>query len=206
MKTITIVDYGLGNLNSVANMIRHEGGQCIITSDLDLIAKAEKLILPGVGAFDQGMSKLESSGIKEVLDVSVIQNAIPILGICLGMQLMTHKSEEGQLKGLGWIDAEVKKFNFPNREDIKIPHMGWNRVSVSKSNQLIDIDENIENRFYFVHSYYVDAKNASDIMCTTNYGHEFCSAFCHENIMGVQFHPEKSHRYGMTMMKKFIKI
>ena len=206
MKTIVVVDYGLGNLNSVANMIRHVGGQCIISSDLGVIATAEKLLLPGVGAFDRGMSKLNSSGIKEVLDKVVLEKQLPILGICLGMQLMTNSSEEGELEGLGWIDAEVKKFAFPDEADLKIPHMGWNRVSIKKTNLLISAEKDAEQRFYFVHSYYVHAKNQDDIMCSTYYGHEFCSGFSHANIMGVQFHPEKSHRFGMTLMKKFIQI
>jgi len=206
MKTIIIVDYGLGNLNSVANMIKHVGGRCEISSDLEVIENAEKLLLPGVGAFDRGMSKLSSSGIKEVLNKVVLQKRIPILGICLGMQLMTHRSEEGELNGLGWIDAEVKKFVFPNDSNLKIPHMGWNKVAVNKENLLTSTEEDAEKRFYFVHSYYVHAKNPEDIMCTTQYGHEFCSAFSYENIMGVQFHPEKSHRFGMEMMKKFIQI
>ncbi|MBM3176585.1 MAG: imidazole glycerol phosphate synthase subunit HisH [Bacteroidetes bacterium] len=206
MNTITIIDYGIGNLNSVANMIRYVGGKCIISSDLDTIVKAEKLLLPGVGAFDMGMSKLTSSGIKDLLNDLVIQRGIPILGICLGMQLMTQKSAEGELEGLGWIEAEVKKFTFNGEMNLKIPHMGWNNVEVSKDNLLIKEGEHKEHRFYFVHSYFVDAKNTTDIMCLTRYGHDFCSAFSHQNIFGVQFHPEKSHKYGMSLMKKFIQI
>jgi len=206
MKEVVIVDYGLGNLNSVANMVRHVGGKCVISSDIEVIRAAEKLILPGVGAFDRGMSKLNSSGLKEVLDEAVLVRKIPILGICLGMQLMTLSSEEGELKGLGWIDAEVKKFEFLDGQNLKVPHMGWNKVDVKKLNPLMNVEEECENRFYFVHSYFVEAKNPRDIMCTTYYGREFCSALFHENIMGVQFHPEKSHRFGMVLMKQFIKI
>lgn len=200
---LTIIDYGIGNLNSVANMIRHVGGQCCITGNPDHIAAADKLILPGVGAFDCGISALRESGILEALNASVFARKVPILGICLGMQLMTNRSDEGVLPGLKWINAEVRKFSFASNE-IKIPHMGWNTLSVQKVNPLISVGKDL--RFYFVHSYHVACKDPRDIVATCCYGYDFVAAFAHENIFGVQFHPEKSHRFGMSLMKRFVEI
>ena len=142
---ITIVDYGIGNLNSVANMIRYVGGSCCISCDPEEIAKASKLILPGVGAFDRGMEALKESRIIEALAIAVLGRETPILGICLGMQLMTKCSEEGVLPGLGWIDAEVRKFNFSAQPRLKIPHMGWNNISTLRQNPLIPLD--VSQRF-----------------------------------------------------------
>lgn len=199
---ITIVDYSLGNLNSVVNMIRHVGGKCRITGDADEIASAEKLILPGVGAFDRGMETLRGSGIAEALSVAVLERKVPMLGICLGMQLMTQRSEEGHLPGLGWLDAEVVKFRFPVGSGLKIPHMGWNTLSVVRENPLILPEE--RQRFYFVHSYHVVCENREDMVATCNYGYDFVAAFQRGNFLGVQFHPEKSHRFGMGVLRRFV--
>ncbi len=201
---IVIIDYGIGNLNSVANMVRHVGGKYHITSNPSEIASADKLILPGVGAFDRGMEALHESGITDALSTAVLQQSVPILGICLGMQLMTKKSEEGRLAGLGWLDAEVRRFHFPELSNLKIPHMGWNTVSTLRENPLIQLEE--RQRFYFVHSYYVSCADETDVLATCNYGYDFVAAFARDNIFGVQFHPEKSHRFGMALIRQYVEL
>jgi len=202
---IVIIDYGLGNLASVQNMFKKLGTKdVVISNDLDIIKKASKLILPGVGSFDTGMINLESSGLLNCLNEKVLVQKTPILGICLGMQLMTKKSEEGIKSGLGWINAETIKFNFPDDTSFKVPHMGWNYVSIKKENSLIEL--NTKNKFYFVHSYYVKCSDTEDIMGTTNYFEEFTCFFNHNNIFGVQFHPEKSLKFGMKLLENFAKL
>lgn len=202
---IYIINYGVGNLNSISNIIKKVGGESEIISDVSLLKQAKKIILPGVGAFDHAMKKLAEHGWTEELTDTVVNRKIPTLGICLGMQMLCKKSEEGVLPGLGWIDAEVKKFNFPEGTNLKVPHMGWNQVHVKKENPLIKNPEE-EHRFYFVHSYHVVCNNDADILGTTNYGIEFTSSVSHDNIYGAQFHPEKSHRFGMELLKNFIDI
>lgn len=202
---IYIINYGVGNLSSIANIIKKVGGESQIINDVSLLKTAKKIILPGVGAFDHGMEKLAEQGWIDGLNDAVLIRKIPVLGICLGMQLLCKSSEEGVLPGLGWIDAEVKKFNFPEGSDLKIPHMGWNTVKVKSENPLIK-DTEEEQRFYFVHSYRVVCKNPEDTLSTTNYGGEFTSSLRHDNILGAQFHPEKSHRFGMSFLKNFIDI
>ena len=197
---ITIIDYGMGNLGSIANMIKKVGHKSIITSDIEEIKKARKLILPGVGAFDNGMKHLKDSDLIEVLNKKVLIEKTPILGICLGMQLMTNSSEEGNINGLGWVDAQAKKFV---SDELKIPHMGWNIVKHKKTSKLFD-ENGTEKRFYFVHSYCVSCNNKDDILTTTPYGHDFISSFEKENIIGVQFHPEKSHKFGMNLIRNFV--
>lgn len=196
----TIIDYGMGNLGSIANMIKKIGYKSQITSNLDEIKNADKLILPGVGAFDNGMKNLHELGLIEVLNQKVLVDKTPILGICLGMQLMTETSEEGKLQGLGWIDAHTKKFV---SEALKIPHMGWNIITHKKESKLFD-ELDSEKRYYFVHSYYVDCNDQKDILAVTPYGKKFVSAFEKGNILGVQFHPEKSHQFGMNLLKNFV--
>jgi glutamine amidotransferase len=203
---ISIIDYGAGNLGSIANMLRKLGEPAIITSKPEDIKKAEKLILPGVGNFDYGMSKLQKSGLIEILNLKVLEEKIPILGICLGAQLMTKKSEEGNTPGLGWFDAEVKKFSFPKEQtDLRVPHMGWNYVCVKKETPLSK-DLPAEPKYYFVHSYYLQANNPEDIFMTTNYGNDFVSALNHNNTFALQFHPEKSHKYGLKIFQNFLSI
>lgn len=197
-----IIDYGMSNLGSIANMLKKIGFNSIISSDPKEIASANKLILPGVGAFDSGMGSLEKLGILNTLNQKVLNERIPILGICLGMQLMTNGSEEGRLPGLGWIDADTKKFA---NTTLKIPHMGWNMVKHKKDSKLFE-EQKSEKRYYFVHSYYVDAYDEKDVLTTTPYGDDFVSSFEKENIFGVQFHPEKSHSFGMRLLKNFMEL
>ncbi len=199
---IAIIDYGMGNLRSIANMLDHIGAPAVITGDVDRIASAERLILPGVGAFGAGMRSIEERGLREILDQRVLKDRVPVLGICLGMQLMGRSSAEGGAKGLGWLDAESRRFAFDERPDLKIPHMGWNLVDVAKPSSLFE-DGALEPRFYFVHSYHFVCAEESDVLCTTHHGYDFTSAVERDNIQGVQFHPEKSHRFGMRLLAGF---
>ena len=203
---IVIVDYQMGNLRSIQNMLRKIGVDSLISHRPEDIAKAQKLILPGVGAFDSGMKHLGGMGLKDALDQKVLADKTPILGICLGMQLFTIASEEGTEPGLGWIDAETVKFDFgDNHEKLKIPHMGWNVVTPQKQNSLFK-DLNDEIRFYFVHSYHVVPKNGDGVLGKTPYGFDFVSIIRKDNIYGVQFHPEKSHRFGMNLLRNFVEL
>lgn len=206
---ITIVDYGMGNLGSIQNMFSYIGVSSRISSDLNELADAKKILLPGVGAFDAAMERINSTGIKEVLDKKALEEKVPILGICLGMQLLTKGSEEGKLPGLGWIPAYTYKFEF--REKMPVPHMGWNEIKVSNTNPLSKGLESIaldgdKPRFYFVHSFYVQVEDQENSIMKTQYGQTFDSAIRRENIMGCQFHPEKSHKFGMTLLKNFAEI
>lgn len=198
---ITIVDYRMGNLGSISNMLKKLAVPSKITADPQDIAVARKLILPGVGAFDAGMDNLARSGLLPVLNERVLQARVPTLGICLGMQLMTQRSEEGRRAGLGWVAAEALLFR-PADAALKVPHMGWNRVRPMRSAPLTDGLPD-EPRFYFVHSYHVRCNAPEDVLLTTQYGEEFHSAFQHGNVMGVQFHPEKSHKFGMALLRNF---
>lgn len=200
---IVIVDYGMGNLGSILNMLKKIGAEAVISSRIEEIEQASKLILPGVGAFDNGMRNLAERGVQAVLDRKVLGEKTPILGICLGMQLFSRQSEEGRLPGLGWIEAETVRFRFDEvNSHLKIPHMGWNTVRVAKESPLFR-DTNGEERFYFVHSFHVVCRDRRDILAETPYGFDFTSAVQRGNIMGVQFHPEKSHRFGMKLLKNF---
>ncbi len=202
---ITIVDYGMGNLGSVFNMFKKIGVASKITSDLNDIKAAEKILLPGVGSYDNAMKRINDSGFRAVLDQKALEEKVPVLGICLGMQLLTLGSEEGTEKGLGWINANAKKFRFQKEEKLKVPHMGWNRVFETAPNKLTSkLPE--EPRFYFVHSYYVEVENQENSILKTKYGLEFDSAIQHENIYGAQFHPEKSHKFGMKLFENFAKL
>jgi glutamine amidotransferase len=202
---IIVVDYGMGNLGSVLNMFKKVGANAKISSDLDEISKAKKILLPGVGAFDTAMKRIKETGMTEILNQKALVDKIPILGICLGMQLLTNKSEEGKLPGLGWIEGET--FNFKDRIDgsLKIPHMGWNIVDINKENAVTKNFKG-EVRFYFVHSYFVKVNNPINSMMTSSYGITFDSAIVKDNIFGAQFHPEKSHKFGMNLFNNFAKI
>lgn len=202
---IGIINYGLGNINSIQNIIKHVGGQCRIISSISEIEDIEKIILPGVGSFDHGMKGLIEGNWIEPLNDLVLQKRIPVLGICLGMQLMCNSSEEGELPGLGWIDAEVRSLKFSEILNLKIPHMGWNSIEVIKQNPLLKKEAD-EQRFYFVHSYHVVCNNTNNVLAITNYGQPISAAISHNNIFGVQFHPEKSHKYGFELFKKYISL
>ena len=201
---IVIVDYGLGNSMSVINMLKRLNQEACISNEIEVIQNANKLILPGVGHFKRGIENLEKSGLDKILNEEVLVKKKPILGICLGMQLMTKHSEEGDTKGLGWVDAETIKFKNSQNKNLKIPHMGWNSVLVTKNNRLFNKDE--LQRFYFVHSYYVRCKNEQAVLGTTDYITKFTSAFSQNNIYGVQFHPEKSHLFGLKLLENFSKL
>jgi imidazole glycerol-phosphate synthase subunit HisH len=201
---VTIVDYGLGNLASIQNMLKKIGEGSIISSSMEEIIKAKRLILPGVGHFEKGMDNLYKSGLIPTLNELVLEKKIPILGICLGMQLMTSKSEEGNVEGLNWIEADTIKFDV-NSANFKIPHMGWNSIDF-KPNEAIAENLFQEARFYFVHSYHVQCFRPEDVLGKTIYEYPFHSAIKKNNIIGVQFHPEKSHRFGMQLLKNFLRI
>lgn len=200
---LAIIDYGLGNLASISNMLKRIGLDAEITSDLGIIGKADKLILPGVGAFEHGMNNIVDLEMLPVLNERVMGQGIPILGICLGMQLMTEKSEEGSLPGLGWFNAETVRFNPEKSLGVtKIPHMGWNTVKIHKRHDLFDSVHD-EPRFYFVHSYHAVCRDEEDILTTSFHGYDFVSAIAKDNIVGVQFHPEKSHKFGMIFLRNW---
>jgi len=200
---ITIVDYGSGNIQAIKNIYKRLNVECISTGNPKVLESASKIILPGVGAFDDSMNKLNSSGLRQVLDKLVLEKRVPVLGVCVGMQIMANSSDEGENDGLGWIDATVKSFD----ESLiltkpKIPHMGWNSISpIKKSTILDDICENMG--FYFLHSYYFECNDTDDILTSTIYGESFTSSFNKNNIYGFQFHPEKSHSNGIQLFKNF---
>lgn len=201
---IVIVDYGMGNLGSIMNMFRKVGAKSMLSRQPEDLLQAERLILPGVGAFDTGMRNLLTAGYMDALNRKVLQERTPIMGICLGMQLFTQHSEEGQKPGLGWLDAQTVRFSFNGGpEQHKIPHMGWADVKICKPSPFFHNPEQ-DQRFYFVHSFHVKCNNPDDVLTSTLYGFEFTSAVCRDNIIGVQFHPEKSHRFGLEFFKAFL--
>jgi glutamine amidotransferase len=203
---IVIIDYGLGNLGSIRNMLKKIGIEGIISSKVSDIEESEKLILPGVGNFDHGIKNLGDLRLLPVLEDKVIHKKTPILGICLGMQLFAWKSEEGDSRGLGWIDAEVVRFKFGDKErHLKIPHMGWNLIEIRQRDPLFE-EMHPEPRFYFVHSYHMSCRNEEEVLTHTFYGYEFVSSIKKSNIYGVQFHPEKSHKYGMKLLDNFVRF
>ena len=202
---VTIVDYGMGNLGSVKNMLKKIGEESIITSNKEDILNATKLLLPGVGSFDHAMINLKEMDLIDLIKEKVLEKKIPILGICSGMQLLTKGSEEGNLEGFGFIDAYVKKFDFISFDNhLPIPHMGWNKTYLQKESNLYKDNNNKNRRFYFVHSYAVLCEDKNDILTITKYGYNFVSSFEKNNVIGCQFHPEKSHKYGMKLLKNFV--
>lgn len=201
---VVIVDYGIGNLRSVLHKLSKAKIEAEISSDVGQIEQAEKIIFPGVGAFSAGMKNLASYGLVSILNKKVLEDKTPILGICLGMQLFATSSEEGDIPGLGWLDAEVRKFHFTENENkLRVPHVGWNIIEARRDSVLFQgIPEG--QRFYFTHSYHIHCNDAGDIAASTNYGYAFPSIVQRDNIYGVQFHPEKSHRRGIEIVKNFV--
>ena len=201
---IKIIDYGIGNCGSIENMLHYLGAEAIVIDNPTELKDASAIILPGVGSFDHGVRLIEP--FRPTLDLCINQKKIPFLGICLGMQLLFEKSDEGSLPGLGWLRGHVKKFCFSNvisSEHLVVPHMGWNEVSPVKDNPLLT-PKNSKDRFYFVHSYHVEDVESSDVLALCNYGFDFVCAVQKDNIFGVQFHPEKSHKFGKQLFQNFI--
>ncbi len=203
---LLVLDYEMGNLLSVKKAIDYVSkDDAIISSEPSDIAKADKIIMPGVGHFSQAMTKLIEKDLVIHLNEAVVNKNVPILGICLGMQLMSSFSEEGSVEGLGWVDAQVLKFKPEDKSKFKVPHIGWNRVENQGSNILFNSSKP-DDEYYFVHSYYVNLTDQSVKKSYTKYSNTFCSAFQLENIFGVQFHPEKSHDAGLNLFKNFIEL
>lgn len=199
---IAIVDYDVGNRGSIANMLRKLGCDSAVTRDPDAIRRARKLILPGIGAFDQGMEKLAEHNLIDLLNEQVLERRVPILGICLGMQLFGTGSDEGTRTGFGWIQARSVRFAPSAETRLKVPHMGWNSVTPAEPYSA-DLGITETARYYFVHSYHVVCRNQEDVLATCEYGGSFTAAILRDNVFGVQFHPEKSHKFGLEILKRF---
>lgn len=202
---IIIINYGTGNIRSIFKKFQNMKVPCKISSKKEDIKSAEKLILPGVGHFENGINNLNNFGLLSVLNQKVINENTPILGICLGAQLFCNSSEEGNVKGLGWIDAHVLKFEISDKIRYKVPHIGWNTVDIFNSNKLDSIISQ-KDEFYFIHSYHIKSNNKNNIWMTSKYESEFVSAIHKDNIYGTQFHPEKSHEVGYELLKKFAEL
>ncbi len=206
-RMIAIIDYGMGNVGSLLNMFRRLGIRACVTSDRDIVARADRLILPGVGAYDRGVESLRQLDLVDVLWERVVRFRTPILGVCLGMQLFTLSSEEGSLPGLGWVNATTRRFPVgdPAFRGLRVPHMGWNAIEICAPNPLLMPWEG-GARYYFAHSYHVVCHDPNDVLATCQYGIRFTAALRRGNIFGTQFHPEKSHHFGMRVLKNFAEV
>lgn len=198
----TVVDYGVGNIGALVNMLEYLGISVDSSGDPSRVAMAERLILPGVGAFDRAMGALGSSGMIPALNEAVMGRMVPVLGVCLGMQLMARRSDEGNESGLGWISADVRRIEVSRSSGLKVPNVGWRTVSVHGSRALFG-DSSGSQRFYFTHGYHVVCDDATDVAASIDYGGVMCSAIQRKNLHGVQFHPEKSHRFGLRLLERF---
>ena len=203
---IGIINYGSGNIQAIANIYHRLNISFKIMEKPSQLHEASKLILPGVGAFDETMQRLDSSGMREALEKKVMEEKIPIIGVCVGMQIMAKKSEEGVLDGLGWIDGNVKKIKTATlQQKPHLPHLGWDTIQPLRESPLFDhID--LDKGFYFLHSFCFFCSKAEDVLASTDYGEEFASAVNVQNIYGVQFHPEKSHKNGIELLKNFASL
>lgn len=203
---ITIIDYGLGNVLAFVNVYSRLNIPVAVAKSANDLINATKLILPGVGSFDHAMQQLDQSGMRQPVEQLVLQNAMPVLGICVGMQMLAKFSDEGGLPGLGWIDGEVKKFDLSAMpRGSNLPHMGWNDVKPVADGGLFKGMEQ-DARFYFLHSFYFECHQQSDILAMTDYGGQFSCAVRRDNVYGVQFHPEKSHHFGSQLLKNFAEV
>lgn len=203
---ITIIDYGSGNIRAIGNIYDKLKIDYKIVKSPEEVIGAKKIFLPGVGAFDETISMLDKTGFRKVLDFEVLQNKVPIIGICVGMQILAESSEEGKLNGLGYIKGKVRKMDASLlSQKPKLPHLGWNSIEIMRQSDLL---KNIDSElgFYFLHSYYFECENKENILATTNYGEPFASAINHNNVYGIQFHPEKSHHNGINLLHNFAKL
>jgi glutamine amidotransferase len=203
---ITIIDYGSGNIRAIGNIYDSLRIDYRIAKNPKDVVGSEKLFLPGVGAFDQTISVLDKTGFREVLDFEVLENKVPIMGVCVGMQILAECSEEGNLSGLGYIRGKVRRMNSSLlNEKYRLPHLGWNSIKILRQSTIFD-NVNFELGFYFLHSFYFDCENREDILATMEYGESFASVVKHDNIYGVQFHPEKSHHNGISLLRNFASL
>jgi glutamine amidotransferase len=202
---IAIVDHGMGNLGSVHKMLRKIGADSVRTADPDEIARADRLVLAGIGAFDGAAERLAELGLVDVLNDLVLDRRKLVLGVCLGMQLMARTSEEGSQAGLGWLDADVRRFDFQDGPRLPVPHMGWQEIEPTRPSPLLDAGPE-PPRFYFSHAYHLVCRDDEDVAATATYGYRFAAAVHRENILGTQFHPEKSHVFGLEVYRRFAQL
>lgn len=204
MSRVTLVNYGLGNIRAFAHIYQRLNIPVVVATTAEQLARAEKIILPGVGAFDWAMTRLNDSGLRDTLDELVLRQQVPVLGVCVAMQMMAHRSEEGELPGLGWIDAEVVRFDRAQISHAPLPHMGWNDVRPTATDSLF---RGIEApRYYFLHSYCIVPRHPGDVLATARYGSDFTAAVHSGHVFGTQFHPEKSHQWGINLLQNFAEI
>lgn len=202
--SVLVPDYGCGNLASIRRMCERIGHGCEIVREPSALAGAPRVIVAGVGAFDHGMRELRARGFIPALEER-LHAGVPVLGICLGMQLLCRRSEEGELPGLGWMAADVKRFQLPAGSGLKVPHMGWSTLTIERDSKLLPRADGVQ-RFYFTHSYHAVCDRPEDALATADYGYPFVCAFQRENLWGAQFHPEKSHRFGMKLLQHFLEL
>lgn len=202
---IVVVGYGMGNVGAIKNMLNRSGAETVVSADPAVIAAAQGLVLPGVGAFDNAMERIAQLGLIDPINDAVVRRRVPVLGVCLGMQLFARGSAEGRLPGFGWLPAVCERIVSPPDGRLKVPHMGWNRVEVHRPGQVAP-DDPATSQYYFLHSYHVVCDDPSDVVATTPYGSPLVAMVERGNVIGVQFHPEKSHRFGFALMGKFAKV